>query len=615
MRRPAPAAAVRRRATSTPARWSRARLELRPRDARRARGRSTRPRTAPRAVPGRPAADARDAPLVELDDLVRFVGAPGPRVPAPAARDHASATSPTSSRTRCRSSSTRWTRGASASGCSTPRLAGAEPARRVRAEIARGTLPPGQLGRPVDRATCCRSSRRSSAARGAGRASRVGRRPGRVPDGRSSPAPCRACAATCCATVNYSRVNPRHRLAAWVRLLALTAAHPERPFAAVTIGRAQSGRTAQVTVARVAAARAPTRARSSSSPSLLDLYDRGMREPLPLACPTSAAYARRRARGRRPGRAARAWESRVELPRARTREPEHQLVFGGVRTFAELLADARARTSEPRWDAGEPTRFGQLARRLWGGAARGRASRTTPVTRPFDVCGPLPTGVTVLEASAGTGKTYTIAALAARYVAEGTPLRRSCCSSPSRAWRPASCATACASGSSAPSGAGARRRRRRRPGRRRVPRCSPTARRTRSSARRDRPRARAGRLRRRDDRHHPRLLPGGARRPRRRRRRRAATRRSSRTSATSSTRSSTTSTSAASTAASAPTFTRARGAADRPRRRRQPGRADRAAHAPGDALPAMRAAARARRCARSSSARKRRWRSSPTTTC
>ncbi len=37
----------------------------------------------------------------------------------------------------------------------------------------------------------------------------------------------------------------------------------------------------------------------------------------------------------------------------------------------------------------------------------------------FDVCGPLPTGTTVLEASAGTGKTFTIAALTARYVAEG----------------------------------------------------------------------------------------------------------------------------------------------------------------------------------------------------
>jgi exodeoxyribonuclease V beta subunit len=42
----------------------------------------------------------------------------------------------------------------------------------------------------------------------------------------------------------------------------------------------------------------------------------------------------------------------------------------------------------------------------------------------FDLCGPLPSGVTVLEASAGTGKTYAIAALAARYVADGTPLDR-----------------------------------------------------------------------------------------------------------------------------------------------------------------------------------------------
>lgn len=43
---------------------------------------------------------------------------------------------------------------------------------------------------------------------------------------------------------------------------------------------------------------------------------------------------------------------------------------------------------------------------------------------PFDVCGPLPSGLTVLEASAGTGKTYTIAALTARWVAGGLPLPR-----------------------------------------------------------------------------------------------------------------------------------------------------------------------------------------------
>jgi exodeoxyribonuclease V beta subunit len=43
--------------------------------------------------------------------------------------------------------------------------------------------------------------------------------------------------------------------------------------------------------------------------------------------------------------------------------------------------------------------------------------------QPFDVLGPLPSGVAVLEASAGTGKTFTIAALAARYVADGVPLQ------------------------------------------------------------------------------------------------------------------------------------------------------------------------------------------------
>ncbi len=50
---------------------------------------------------------------------------------------------------------------------------------------------------------------------------------------------------------------------------------------------------------------------------------------------------------------------------------------------------------------------------------------TPPLAVPaFDVCGPLPSGVTVLEASAGTGKTFTIAGLAARFVAAGIPLEQ-----------------------------------------------------------------------------------------------------------------------------------------------------------------------------------------------
>ena len=108
------------------------------------------------------------------------------------------------------------------------------------------------------------------------------------------------------------------------------------------------------------------------------------------------------------------------------REPEHQLVLGGVVTFDELLA-ARPRPDEA-WDGrrGDPLRslrpspVGRPARPR--GDQRPVSTPTTPRSPPFDVCGPLPTGVTVLEASAGTGKTYTIAALAARYVAEGIPL-------------------------------------------------------------------------------------------------------------------------------------------------------------------------------------------------
>jgi exodeoxyribonuclease V beta subunit len=48
----------------------------------------------------------------------------------------------------------------------------------------------------------------------------------------------------------------------------------------------------------------------------------------------------------------------------------------------------------------------------------------TSEPRPFDLLAEVPPGVTVLEASAGTGKTYTIAALATRFVAEGVPLEQ-----------------------------------------------------------------------------------------------------------------------------------------------------------------------------------------------
>src|SRR3954471_6077296 len=87
----------------------------------------------------------------------------------------------------------------------------------------------------------------------------------------------------------------------------------------------------------------------------------------------------------------------------------------GARARARLRQGARVRAT-PRGHGIQrlrPPAVGPGARMGGSGA---------PVSDAFQICGPLPTGVTVLEASAGTGKTFTIAALAARYVAEGMPL-------------------------------------------------------------------------------------------------------------------------------------------------------------------------------------------------
>lgn len=78
---------------------------------------------------------------------------------------------------------------------------------------------------------------------------------------------------------------------------------------------------------------------------------------------------------------------------------------------------------------GAPRRFDPVSR------GRGRRAEVVAVTviansppvggNTFDLCDALPEGTTVLEASAGTGKTYAIVGLAVRYVAEaGIPISR-----------------------------------------------------------------------------------------------------------------------------------------------------------------------------------------------
>ena len=251
-------------------------------------------------------------------------------------------------------------------------LAGIDPDACVRAEIARGTLPPGRLRIPVlERigpaveaiAACARSYGGDEPPRSVEinvALSGERRLTGSVSGVRGD----------VLLTVSYARLNPRHRLAAWVRLVALSAAHPDQPFEALTVGKARYGADADVTLARIGplgsdpATRGP-RARTLLE-ALVELRDRGMREALPLPPLTSAAYAQAAAAGDDPEAAAgKAWTSRFTFP-GEDVDPDHQRAFGGVRALADLLdAAPRAEEHGEGWDADEPSRFGRYARRLW----------------------------------------------------------------------------------------------------------------------------------------------------------------------------------------------------------------------------------------------------------
>jgi exodeoxyribonuclease V gamma subunit len=168
----------------------------------------------------------------------------------------------------------------------------------------------------------------------------------------------------------FSRVAAKHRIAAWVRLLALTASAPERPFSAATVGRGQGRadvRTARIEPLGDSADERRAVARAELA-VLVDLYDRGMREPLPMFCQTSAAYADATRQGQDGYTAAvKEWETEWSFDKE-DREPEHQMAFGGVLTLSQVLdiAPGDGEAGEG-WLEAEPSRFGRLARRMWEG--------------------------------------------------------------------------------------------------------------------------------------------------------------------------------------------------------------------------------------------------------
>jgi exodeoxyribonuclease V gamma subunit len=234
------------------------------------------------------------------------------------------------------------------------RLAGATEDAAVGAELARGALPPGNLSGPVlDKLQPQVEQIVQHAAALLPDAEEPGSVDVRVtlPAGRRLSGTVPDVYGTLLRSVTYSRVNPRHRLMTWVRFLALTAAHPDRPFEAATVGRAVYGsapRGATVTVVRLP--RMEPALALQHLAAVVELFDEGLREPLPIACKSSAAYAEALHAGSDAVKVATGeWDGPWNFA-GEGEDLEHQLAFGGILPFDELLGS---------------TAFDAYARRLW----------------------------------------------------------------------------------------------------------------------------------------------------------------------------------------------------------------------------------------------------------
>ena len=246
------------------------------------------------------------------------------------------------------------------------RLGGAEPGTATRAERARGLLPPGRAGDAVlaERAalveeivaTFERESLPAPATVDV--AVRLGAQTlaGSVPGVRG----------TTIVRVIVSSLAAKHRLRAWVQLLALTAAQPEQPWTSLVVGR----RKDEAVTFRLGPI--PTDVAVRNLERLADLYARGMCMPLPVPAKTAEAYARRRFEGKRQHASEIAARSEWAGRFGDSDDDAHTLVWGPSASFDSLRA-----VDVPGLDPGEEgSAFGVLARLVWqdllaaeGGAA------------------------------------------------------------------------------------------------------------------------------------------------------------------------------------------------------------------------------------------------------
>jgi exodeoxyribonuclease V gamma subunit len=150
--------------------------------------------------------------------------------------------------------------------------------------------------------------------------------------------------------VSYSKLAAKHRLRAWLELLALTVTDPSRSWQAMTIGRGGCSQIRAVNATRAGKVLA----------DLLALRAAGLREPLPFSPKASAEYAALRYRDRQPA----LYRRQLDKLWVEDRDEAYERFFGVGASLDAVLAQ-RSIPNEVRGNLAEPSRFGTLARRVF----------------------------------------------------------------------------------------------------------------------------------------------------------------------------------------------------------------------------------------------------------
>lgn len=156
-------------------------------------------------------------------------------------------------------------------------------------------------------------------------------------------------------SVTYSKLDGKHLLGSWIPLLALIAAHPDRDWTAVCVGRHKRGGTP-----REQFLGRPQDPAFDVLQDLVAIYDAGRREPLPLPIKTSYAWAVARHSGDDPERAASFRWKTGNFP-AEDQDPAQVRAWGRNAWLSALMQPLRSGEEVD----GETNRLGAYSARLW----------------------------------------------------------------------------------------------------------------------------------------------------------------------------------------------------------------------------------------------------------